>query len=216
VNAAKLDGLATKALLNPYERLNDRLSHALSNSTAHGLPPITISPLQGQYLAIQCRLMGAKRVLEIGTLGGYSTIWFASAGTSVTSIEIDAMHRKVALANTAGLDVDIIHGAALEVLPRLVNEGQVFDLVFIDADWGEQFEYFQWAVKLVKSGGCVYVDNVVRCLLEDEKPGEGENLVTRVGRLNGVQATLVSTANSHKQKPDEMFDGFLLAIVSSK
>lgn len=207
--AGKIDSQAQASLLKP----NPQLDHALSNSTANGLPPITVSALQGQYLAIQCQLIGAKRVLEIGTLGGYSTIWFASTGASVTSIEISPKHRDVALENTKGLDVEIILGAALDVLPKLVEEGKKFDFVFIDADWDEQWEYFSWAVKLTREKGCIYVDNVVRELLEHENVGENESLVTKVGREEKVTATLVSTVSSHKGKVDEMFDGFLLAVV---
>ncbi|TVY89233.1 Caffeoyl-CoA O-methyltransferase, partial [Lachnellula willkommii] len=131
--AEKIDTQARNSLLKP----NAQLDHALSNSEANGLPAITISALQGQYLAIQCKLINAKSVLEIGTLGGYSTIWFASTGAKVTSIEIDAKHRDVALENTKGLDVDIILGAALDVLPRLAAQGRKFDFVFIDAAWQE-------------------------------------------------------------------------------
>jgi predicted O-methyltransferase YrrM len=208
--ASKIDAQAQSSLLKP----NPQLDHALSNSTANGLPPITISALQGQYLAIQCQLIGAKSVLEIGTLGGYSAIWFASTGAKVTSIEINPKHRSVALENTKGLDVEIILGAALDVLPKLAREGRKFDLVFIDADWEEQWEYFQWAVKLTRLNGCICVDNVVRELLEHENVGENESLVTKVGREESVTATLVSTVSSHKAKVDEMFDGFLLAVVN--
>ena len=208
--AGKIDAQAQSSLLKP----NPQLDHALSNSIANGLPPITISALQGQYLAIQCQLIGAKSVLEIGTLGGYSTIWFASTGARVTSIEINTKHRSVALENTKGLDVEIILGAALDVLPKLAREGRKFDLVFIDADWEEQWEYFQWAVKLTRLNGCIYVDNVVRELLEHENVGESESLVTKVGREESVTATLVSTVSSHKTKVDEMFDGFMLAVVN--
>jgi predicted O-methyltransferase YrrM len=209
-HASKIDAQARTSLL----RLNRQLDQALTNSAAAGLPPITISPLQGQYLAIQCRLINAKSVLEIGTLGGYSTIWFASTGAKVTSIEINPKHRDVALANTAGLDVEIILGAALDVLPKLAEEGKKFDFVFIDAAWEEQWEYFQWAVKLTRGNGCIYVDNVVREILESESVGEGESLVTKVGREENVTATLVSTISSHKDKAEEMFDGFLLAVVN--
>jgi predicted O-methyltransferase YrrM len=183
------------------------------NSAENGLPAITISPLQGQYLAIQCQLINAKSVLEVGTLGGYSTIWFASTGAKVTSIEIEPKHRDVALENTKGLDVEIILGAALDVMPKLAAEGRKFDFIFIDAAWEEQFEYFQWAVKLARGNGCIYVDNVVRELLEHENVGENESLVTKVGREESVTATLISTISSHKGKTEEMFDGFLLAIV---
>ncbi|TVY54094.1 putative O-methyltransferase [Lachnellula cervina] len=210
--AEKIDTQARNSLLKP----NAQLDHALSNSEANGLPAITISALQGQYLAIQCKLINAKSVLEIGTLGGYSTIWFAGTGAKVTSIEIDAKHRNVALENTKGLDVDIILGAALDVLPRLTAQGRKFDFVFIDAAWEEQYEYFSWAVRLTRGGGCIYVDNVVRELLEHEDVGEGESLVTNVGREKSVTATLVPTLSSHKGKEEDMFDGFLLAVVHGR
>ena len=181
---------------------------------ANGLPAITISDLQGQYLALQCRLINARSVLEIGTLGGYSTIWFAQTGAKVTSIEIDPKHRQVALENTNGLDVEIILGSALDMLPRLAAEGRKFDFIFIDAAWEEQWQYFQWAIKLARGNGCIYVDNVIRELLESETVGEGdESLVTKVGREERVDATIVSTISSHKGNTGEMFDGFLLAVV---
>ena len=209
--SGKIDAQAHTSLLKP----NPRLEYALDNSERNGLPPITVSALQGQYLAIQCQLIKAKSVLEIGTLGGYSSIWFASTGAKVTSIEINPKHRDVALENTKGFDVEIILGAALEVLPRLVSEGRKFDLVFIDADWGEQFEYFQWAVKLTRFQGCIYVDNVIRELLESGNVEENkESLVTKVGKMDEeVTATLVPVLSSHKGKAEEMFDGFLLAVV---
>ena len=146
-------------------------------------------------------------------MGGYSTIWFASTGAKVTSIEIDPKHRDVALENTKGLDVEVILGAALDVLPKLAAGGRKFDFIFIDAAWEEQWEYFQWAVKLARGNGCIYVDNVVRELLESENVGEGESLVTKVGREEKITATLVSTISTHKEKAEEMFDGFLLAVV---
>jgi predicted O-methyltransferase YrrM len=207
--AGKIDAHAHSSLLKP----NPQLDHALSNSAANGLPAITVSALQGQYLAIQCQLINAKSVLEIGTLGGYSTIWFASTGAKVTSIEINPKHRDVALENTKGLDVEIILGAALDVLPKLATEGRKFDLIFIDAAWDQQWHYFQWAVKLARGNGCIYVDNVVREMLESENVGEGETLVSKVGKEEEVTATLVSTVSSHKTNVDEIFDGFLLAVV---
>jgi predicted O-methyltransferase YrrM len=113
------------------------LEAALSNSQQQGIPPIAIGPAEGQYLSILCKLIGAKRILEIGTLGGYSTLWFVESvpGVKVTSIEINPKHRDVALKNikaspNAG-NADVILGAALDVLPTLSAQGQVFDFVFI-------------------------------------------------------------------------------------
>ena len=209
VHLANIDAQACSSLL----KANPQLDHALKNSSANGLPPISISPLQGQYLAIQCQLINAKSVLEIGTLGGYSTIWFASTGAKVTSIEIDPKHRDVALENTKGLDVDIILGAALDVLPKLAAEGRKFDLVFLDAAWGEQWECFEWALKLTRLNGCIYVDNVVGELVESGNVGKSESLVTKVGRENKVNATLISTLSSQKGNIEGVFDGFLLAVV---
>jgi predicted O-methyltransferase YrrM len=208
--AEKIATRARASLLQP----NKQLENALTNSDAKGLPPIQITALQGQYLAVQCQLMNAKSVLEIGTLGGYSTIWFANTGAKVTSIEINPKHRDVALENTKGLDVDIILGAALDVLPKLAAEGRKFDFVFIDADWEEQYEYFQWAVKLTRVNGGIYVDNVVRELLESEASGEVNSIVTKVGKEPKVVASLVSTVSDHKGE-EEMFDGFLLAVVKA-
>ena len=208
--SSRVDAQACTSLLKPDRQLD----HARTNSAANGLPAITISDLQGQYLALQCRLINARSVLEIGTLGGYSTIWFAQTGAKVTSIEIDPKHRRVALENTNGLDVEIILGSALDVLPRLAAEGRKFDFIFIDAAWEEQWQYFQWAIKLARSNGCIYVDNVIRELMESETVGEGdESLVTKVGREERVDATIVSTISGHKGNTGEMFDGFLLAVV---
>ena len=140
---------AQKELVKSTPQLDD----AIANSKANGLPTIAISPAQGAELSILCQLVNAKRILEIGTLGGYSTIWFANSvpGVKVTSIEFNQKHRDVALQNVKGLDnVEILLGAALDILPKL--EGG-FDFVFIDADWDNQKEYFDWAVKLTRKGG---------------------------------------------------------------
>lgn len=215
--AVSIDTTAKKALV----RRNQRRADALRNSEANGLPAITVSALAGQYLAIQARLIGAESVLEVGTLGGYGTLWLAEqAGCRVTTIELDPRHRDVALQNVGGVargQVDIILGAALEVMPRLVAEGRVFDMVFVDAAWAEQWEYFDLAAKLTRRRGCIYVDNVVRAMREDLEQGKDlgqESLVARVGRDERVTATLVQTISSHKDEPEDMCDGFLLAIVN--
>lgn len=111
---------------------DSKLEYALSNSTEKGLPPISINPSQGVFLSILCKMVNAKKVLEIGTLGGYSTLWFAKSvpGVLVTSLEIDPKHRDVALENTAECDnVEILLGDALETLPKLAEKGETFDLV---------------------------------------------------------------------------------------
>lgn len=207
-----IDAQARNALLKPDKKLDE----AVQYSQKSGLPTIAISPLQGQFLAIQCQLIDAKHVLEIGTLGGYSTMFFANTGAKVTSIEIDEHRRDVAKHNTAsfGPNVDIRLGAALDILPKLAEEGHKFDFVFIDADWEQQADYFEWAVKLTRKRGCIYVDNVVRELIESQTLDiNSDSLVTKVGKIHKVTATLIQTVSSHKQINAEMFDGFLFAIV---
>lgn len=214
--AVAIDTTAKKALIPRNQHRADAIRH----SKANGLPAITVSALHGQYLAIQAQLIGAKSVLEIGTLGGYSTLWFAEqAGCKVTSIELNPKHRDVALHNVKDIskgEVEIILGAALDVMPKLVEEGRVFDMVFIDADWGEQRDYFDWAVKLTRNKGCIYVDNVVRVMREEMDEGKDvtqESLPAKIGKDERVTATLVQTVSSHRDVAEEMLDGFILAIV---
>ena len=109
--------------------------------------------------------------------------------------------------------MELILGTALDVLPKLAEEGRKFDLVFIDAAWEEQWDYFQWAVKLTRVNGCIYVDNAVRELLKSENVGEGETLIAKVGTEEKVMATVVSVVSRQNEKVDEMLDGFLLAVV---
>jgi len=146
------------------------LEAALEASDAAGLPPIQVTPNQGKLLHLLARLQGARRILEIGTLGGYSTIWFARAlpedGRLIT-IESEPRHADVARANIshAGLTglVDLRVGRGLEVLPQIAAEGGGgFDLTFIDADKQSIPEYFRFARKLSRRGSLIIVDNVVR------------------------------------------------------
>ncbi|TQV90946.1 O-methyltransferase, family 3 [Cordyceps javanica] len=205
---------AEKALVKP----DAHLDNALSSTAKHGMPPIQVSALQGQFLAIQARLIGAKTVLELGALGGYSTICLAKTGAKVTSIEIDPKHRDVASENlrVAGIEPDIILGDARSVLPELVREGRVFDMVFIDADWGQHADYFDWAVKLTRRNGCIFIDNVVQELITCHGGSVGEGtLIERVGAATNVTATLVPKITGKEGVVDNAFiDGFLLATVN--
>jgi predicted O-methyltransferase YrrM len=139
-------------------------------------------------------------------------------GIQVTSIEYNKQHRDVALENTKGLDnINIIHGAALDVLPKLAEEGNVYDFIFIDADWLEQHQYFDWAVKLSRKGGCIFVDNAVRQLTES-RDDAGRALVDFVAKDGRVQSTLMLVVNTVKAEhgsPElsELADGFVMAIV---
>jgi predicted O-methyltransferase YrrM len=208
--APNLDAQAKSALLRP----NPKLEHALANSAANGLPPINVLPMSGQYLSILTQLMGAKSVLEIGTLGGYSTICFAEAGAKVTSIEISPKHRDTAIENVQGLDVEVLLGAALDVLPKLAEEGRQFDLVFIDADFDDQLEQFNWAVNLTRPNGCVFLDDVVVSMIKDgQTEKDSDSILMKIGKDERVQATLVPTVACHPMLSTPLFNGFILAIV---
>ena len=208
--ASRFDAQAQLALLRP----NAKLSNALVNSKAKGLPPISVLPLSGQHLTIFARLMGAKSILEIGTLGGYSSICFAKAGAKVTSIEIDPKHRDVALENVKDLDVDIILGSAKDVLPKLAEEGRQFDMVFIDADFRNMWENFDWAVKLTRSKGCVFMEDVVASMiLNGDLEDDRDSILKKIGRDDRVMATLMPTVATHPMLPTPLFNGFIIALV---
>ncbi|MFD0254212.1 O-methyltransferase [Streptomyces sp. NPDC127113] len=146
------------------------LEAALWESEAARLPAVNVTATQGKLLQLLAQIQGARTILEIGTLGGYSTIWMARAlpadGRLVT-LEYSARHAEVATRNLAraGLDalVDVRVGPALESLPKLADENPApFDLVFIDADKGNNPHYLEWALKLTSTGSLVVIDNVVR------------------------------------------------------
>ena len=229
--ASAVDAYTASHLLPSAEPINKALEHALQNSIDKGLPDIACYPMQGKFLAVQCRIAGAKNVLEIGTLGGYSSIWFASAGPDVhvTSVEINASRREVAMENiaAAGLSdrIDVILGAGLDVLPKLareVEEGKrdKFDFVFIDADKENNWAYFSAVVPMVKARTCIYVDNVVRkgTLASAEAAKEAADkgdfridgcrrLVENVGKDDRVEASVLQTVS------EKNYDGFLMAVV---
>lgn len=151
-------------------RLDAGLDAALRASDAAGLPAINISPAHGKLLNLLARMMGARRILEVGTLGGYSTIWLARAlpldGRLIT-LELDAHHAAVAGANlrAAGVadQVEVRVGRAVELLAALAKEEpEPFDMVFIDADKPGNLDYLTWALALTRPGSLIVVDNVVR------------------------------------------------------
>jgi predicted O-methyltransferase YrrM len=142
------------------------LSAALEDSDAAGLPKIAVSAQQGKFLSVLATAVGARRILEIGTLGGFSTIWLArGAGPDgrVTTLEYEPKHAEVARANIdragVGDRVEVLVGAALDTLPSVTGP---FDLVFIDADKENNPGYLEWAVKLTHPGSVIVVDNVIR------------------------------------------------------
>ncbi|MFF9840699.1 O-methyltransferase [Streptomyces sp. NPDC013740] len=201
---------------------DEALTAALDASRAAGLPEIAVAPNQGKLLNLLVRTHGAKRVLEIGTLGGYSTIWMARAlpadGRLIT-LEYSPVHADVARSNIAraGLDkiVDVLTGPALDLLPVLEEEAAgPFDFVFIDADKVNNPHYVSWALKLSRPGTVIVVDNVVRggkiATAHPDDPAvtgtrEMFDLIAREPRLD---ATAVQTVGS------KGYDGLLLARVT--
>ena len=197
------------------------LTQALLDSKSAGLPDIAVSPNQGKMLNLVARLMGAKRILEIGTLGGFSTIWLARAlpadGRLITC-EYSPKHAEVAAANIAraGLaaKVDIRVGPALATLPLLQAEEQKpFDLVFIDADKQNNANYVQWALKLTRPGSLIVIDNVIRGGKVIDA-ASGDEMVQGVRRMNSLiageprlDATAIQTVGSKGH------DGFTFALV---
>jgi predicted O-methyltransferase YrrM len=199
---------------------DEALASAARASDGAGLPQIAVAPAHGKLLHILALSVGARRVLEIGTLGGYSTIWLARAlpdGGRLVSLEFDPRHAEVARANLkhAGLEgrAEVIVGAALDTLPSLEAE-EPFDLFFIDADKENNADYFRWAVKLSHPGSLIYVDNVVRGgrvadLGDTSAMVEGtRRLYEAVAAEPGVTATAVQTVGV------KGYDGFLLARVN--
>jgi predicted O-methyltransferase YrrM len=186
----------------------------LRASRAAGLPPADVSPLQGRLLELLARLLGARSILEVGTLGGYSTLWLARAGGRIVTLEVDPRHAEVARANLDGAGVgdavEIVVGPALETLPGV--EGP-FDLVFIDADKQRSADYLALALEKVRPGALIVVDNVVRGgALAD--PDDDEPRV--VGSRRVVEAIAAEPrllATGLQTVGVKGWDGMLLALV---
>jgi predicted O-methyltransferase YrrM len=193
------------------------LDAALAASAAAGLPDIQVSPPQGRLLRLLAEIRGARSILEIGTLGGYSTICLArgmAKDGSLTTLEIDPKHADVARANfaRAGLTdvIDLRLGPALDTLPDLDGP---FDLVFIDADKQHNADYFTWALRLSRPGTVIIVDNVVRGGRVIETSGRDDivNGVRRVVELIGAEPRVTATAI--QTVGGKGYDGFILATV---
>ena len=202
------------------------LEAAVAASEAAGLPPIAVSPLQGKFLELLLRMKGARRILEVGTLGGYSTIWLARAlpehGRIVT-LELNEKHAQVARANfeRAGLSdrIELRVGAALTSLAELEDEKvEPFDLVFIDADKPNLAAYFDRALRLTNPGAAIVCDNVVRKGAVIDATSEDES-VQGVRRLNEVIASETAcgrvSATTIQTVGSKGYDGFTLAWVQS-
>ncbi|HTB76426.1 MAG TPA: O-methyltransferase [Polyangiaceae bacterium] len=200
------------------------LDAALASSTAAGLPAINVAPNQGKLLHLLARIHGARSILEVGTLGGYSTIWLARAlppGGKVITLEADRKHAEVARANLARANlagvVDVRVGAALDTLPQIAREGLgPFDLFFIDADKANIPHYFKWALDLSRPGSVIIVDNVVRggAVLDASSADPNVQGVRHFNELvaaeRRVSATAIQTVGS------KGYDGFAIALVTGK
>jgi len=202
---------------------DEGLDHALIESGRAGLRQISVSHNQGKLLYLLARMVGARRILEIGTLGGYSGIWFARAlpadGILVT-LEIDPKTAEVARSNFAhaGVDqrVDVRVGAAVDSLQSISDEHQdPFDIVFVDADKENNPAYFEWALRLTKPGSVIIIDNVARQgrVIDQSDTSSDIEGVRRVVDLIASESRVTSTAI--QTVGEKGYDGFLIALVTS-
>lgn len=209
-------------ITNLFDDQDSSLAATEQSIKDYNIPPISISPNQGKFLQILARLTNPKKILEIGTLAGYSTIWLARSlppNGKLITLEYVPLHAEVAQKNIdrAGLTsvVDIRVGKGLDLLPQLYAEGAgPFDMIFIDADKPPYKEYFEWALKLSRPGTLIVADNVIRQgkILQEQSPDEP---VAGVKRFNealathpAVSATIIQTIGSKEH------DGMAIAIVS--
>ncbi len=197
------------------------LEAAVRASTEAGLPSIQVSPSQGKLLHLLARSVSARNILEIGTLGGYSTIWMGRAlppGGRLLTLEADAKHAEVARTNfaRAGLEktIELRLGPALNTLPQVAAEGRgPFDLIFIDANKSTMAEYFDWALKLARPGSLIISDNVIRDGVVIDAASADPDIQgvrrfnERVAAERRVSATEIQTVGS------KGYDGFALALV---
>jgi predicted O-methyltransferase YrrM len=216
--------MSSEALWNAVDELfeerlvgeDDVLAAALRESAKGGLPPAAVSATQGKQLYLTALSMGAKRILEVGTLGGYSAIWMAralDADGELVSLEIDAKHADVARANIArarpAAKVEVITGKATDALPGLKGP---FDLVFIDANKESNADYFAHALRLSRKGTVIIVDNVVRGGAVADPKGNSQVqgvrlLLDMIASEKRVSATAIQTVGT------KGYDGFLTAVV---
>lgn len=217
---SEVDRYIVGSIVRPDGTLED----ALRASGNAGLPPIGVAPNQGKLLMLLARLQGARAILEIGTLGGYSTIWLArglAPGGGVVTLELEANHAEVARENIerAGLkdQVDLRVGPAIDSLRQLAVEGRgPFDFIFIDADKASYPLYFDWALKLSRPGTLIMADNVVRKGAIIDPADEDPNVIgvrrfyEAVANESRVDATAIQTVGS------KGYDGFAFALVTSQ
>ncbi|WP_424743781.1 O-methyltransferase [Mycobacterium sp.] len=214
-NAVDVDALFDRLLIGD----DPALAATRAATAAAGMPPIEVSAQHGKFLYLLASVMRARRILEIGTLGGFSTIWLARAvgpEGHVVTLEYEPKHAQVARTNIdragVGQRVDVIVGAALDTLPQLRSES--FDLVFVDADKENNSAYVQWAVELSAPGSIIVVDNVVRmgrvlAPAADDHQAQGVvDMLDMIAAHPRLEAAAVQTVGV------KGWDGFLLARVT--
>jgi predicted O-methyltransferase YrrM len=197
------------------------LTEILRANAVAGLPAIDVSPAQGKFLSLLVKIAGARRILEIGTLGGYSTVWMAKALPTdgrLVSLEYAPKHAEVARANIerAGLSdrVEIRTGAALDLLPALAaGGGTPFDLTFIDADKPNNPNYLDWAAKLTRKGGIVILDNVVRGGRVIDAASTEPSIVGTRAAFDLIREHPAYDATALQTVGLKGYDGFILALV---
>jgi caffeoyl-CoA O-methyltransferase len=201
---------------------DDALAAAERAIVESGMPQISVTKNQGKFLHVLTKISGAKKVLEVGTLGGYSTIWMARAlppGGKIITLEIDPKHAEVARNNfeRAGLAnvIDIRLGKAIDLMPKLkTDEEGPFDLIFIDADKPPYAEYLQFALKLSRPGTLIIVDNVIRgakvldANTTDESAKGAARFNKALAQTPGVTATIIQTVGAKEH------DGMALIVVN--
>lgn len=206
-------------LLAPHD---EALDAALKAGAEAGLPQIQVSPPQAKLLYLLAKTIDATRILEFGTLAGYSTIWLARAlaeGGRLVTLEADADYAEVARANVerAGLGdlVDVRVGPALDTLPALAAEGAgPFDLVFIDADKVHSPEYFEWSLERTRAAGLIVVDNVVRGGTLAEADSEDETTRAQRRLQEAIAADPRVTATTLQMVSGKGYDGFTVVLVN--
>lgn len=213
----RVDDYISEAILGP----DPVLEQALAASDAAGLPAIAVSPAQGRLLALFVQMTGARRILEIGTLGGYSGICMARAlpedGRLVT-LEFDPAHAAVARANFAAAGVSeritLLEGAALDTLPKLLADGEgPFDLIFVDADKPNNPNYLEWALKLSRPGTLMVWDNVIRDGAVADAESEDPRIQATRRLFDLLAADPRLTVTAVQTVGCKGYDGFALARV---
>ena len=206
----------------PVIQEDEALKAAAKEGENAGLPPIAVSPNEGKLLMLMAQMIGARKILEVGTLAGYSTIWLArglSEGGRLITLEYEQKHAEVARKNIAraglGEVVDVRVGDATKTMPELVKEGAgPFDLIFLDANKDGYPAYFEWSLKLARKGAVIIADNVVRdggvidAASKDASIQGVRRLNEMVAAEKRVSATAVQTVGS------KGYDGFAVVLVS--